>query len=87
VQHFWRPVLGVVVVAAAVAVCAHADVGPATAAATQQPGEEEVVCVPAPLRVLAALGEDRLRLGEGELVDEWFVDAAKTRSRHRIFPT
>src|SRR5581483_7283767 len=65
---------GVVVIAAAVAVRGHADVRLAALAAAQQAGEEEVAGVAAPFSVLAALGEDRLRFGEGELVDQRLVD-------------
>ncbi|HET8821519.1 MAG TPA: hypothetical protein VFM57_08220 [Thermoleophilaceae bacterium] len=68
---------GVVVVAATVAVGAHADVRLAALPAAQEPGEDEVRRVTTPLRMLAALGEDRLRLGEGELVDERLVHTVK----------
>src|SRR6266487_3683502 len=42
-----------------------------------EPGEQEVAGIAAPLGVLAALGEDRLGLREGELVDERLVDAVE----------
>ncbi|HEU4611362.1 MAG TPA: hypothetical protein VFS15_04775 [Kofleriaceae bacterium] len=43
------------------------------APAAQQPREDEDAGVSAPLRVLCAFGEDRLRFREGELVDERLV--------------
>jgi len=78
----FRPVFlaasaGVVVVAAAVAVGGHADVGLAAAAAAQEAREEEVGGVAAPPGVLAALGEDGLRLREGELVHQGLVHAVE----------
>ncbi|HEX5246432.1 MAG TPA: hypothetical protein VFW41_04810 [Gaiellaceae bacterium] len=68
---------GVVVVAAAVAVRAHADVRLAALPTAKEPGEDEVGRVTAAPRVLAALGEDRLRLGEGELVDKRLMHAVE----------
>jgi hypothetical protein len=67
----------VVVVATAVAVRRHADVGLAALSASQQAGEDEVGGVAAPLCVLATLTHDRLRFGEGELVDQRLVDAVE----------
>ncbi|HTS73676.1 MAG TPA: hypothetical protein VMG74_08190 [Gaiellaceae bacterium] len=74
---------GVVVVAATVAVRRHADVRLAALPAAQQPGEQEVGGVAAPLRVLATLGEDRLRSCEGELIDERVVHTVE----HPVAPT
>ncbi|HVC87819.1 MAG TPA: hypothetical protein VNC40_10390 [Gaiellaceae bacterium] len=79
----FRPVFlaagaGVVVVEAAVATCAHADVGLATSTATQHAGEQELARVPAPPGdVSAALIQDRLREREDILADEWFVDGVE----------
>src|SRR5439155_14803214 len=65
---------GVVVVGAAVAACAHADVGAAAAPAADEAGEQEVGGVAAAARdIVAALAQDRLRAGEGDLVDERLV--------------
>ncbi|HET7128486.1 MAG TPA: hypothetical protein VFJ93_05350 [Gaiellaceae bacterium] len=67
---------GVVVVEAAVAACAHADVGALAAAAADHAGEQEVGTVAAPQRqVVAALPEQRLRCRERVVVDERFVQA------------
>jgi hypothetical protein len=69
---------GVVVVEAAVSPRARADIGAAAAAAADEPGEEVVAGVAAPQRhVLAALAQQALRALEGEVVDEWFVQAWK----------
>jgi hypothetical protein len=43
----------------------------------RSPERQEVARVAAPLRMLAALAHDRLRLCEREFVDERFVDAAR----------
>ncbi|HET8895073.1 MAG TPA: hypothetical protein VFM96_13345 [Gaiellaceae bacterium] len=64
-------------VAAAVAVGAHADVRLAALAAAQQAGEQEVGGVAAPLGVLAALAHDRLRLHERELVNQRLMHAVE----------
>ncbi|HET9116177.1 MAG TPA: hypothetical protein VJR24_00960 [Gemmatimonadaceae bacterium] len=68
---------GVVVVAAAVAVRAHADVRLAALSAAKKAGEDEVGGVAPPLGVLAALTHDRLGLRKGELVDERLVHAVE----------
>jgi hypothetical protein len=69
---------GVVVVGAAVAARRHADVGATAATAANESGEDVVGGVAAAAGdIVAALAQDRLCAGEGELVNERLVLAVE----------
>jgi hypothetical protein len=73
------------VVEVAFAACRHADVGAAAVSAAHDAGEQEVRAVAtAAGRVLAALGEDRLRLIEGALLDQWLVCGEEVSGPRRV---